>query len=99
AKSRCAKHFSPTTGPLVYTKLITPSGNPASFKMSINKAAAYTWVLAGFHTTTLPHMAGAEGKLPLIAVKLKGVTANTKPSKARYSIRLLKPSGEIGCWR
>ena len=40
-------------------------------------------VSEGFHTTTLPNMAGAAGKLPAIAVKLKGVIANTNPSSGR----------------
>src|ERR671930_1371963 len=37
-------------------------------------------VPAGFQTTELPSKAGAVGRLPPIAVKLKGVTANTNPS-------------------
>ena len=42
-------------------------------------------------------MAGAVGRLPAIAVKLNGATANTKPSSARYSIRFQMPGDEIGC--
>ncbi|MNS49188.1 hypothetical protein D3C72_817880 [compost metagenome] len=84
-------------GPPAYTRLITPSGNPASFRISMNTLAEYTWVLAGFHTITLPHIAGAVGRLPPIAVKLNGVIASTKPSSARYSIRLFTPGAEIGC--
>ena len=41
--------------------------------------------------------AGAPGRLPAIAVKLNGVTANTKPSSGRYSIRFHTPGGESGC--
>jgi hypothetical protein len=37
------------------------------------------------------------GKLPAIAVKLKGVTAKTKPSSGRYSIRFQVPGDELGC--
>jgi hypothetical protein len=37
----------------------------------------------GFHTTTLPIIAGAVGRFPAIAVKLNGVTARTKPSRGR----------------
>ena len=40
---------------------------------------------AGFHSTVLPMIAADVGRLPAIAVKLNGVTANTKPSRARYS--------------
>jgi hypothetical protein len=52
-----------------------------------------TAVEAGFHTTVLPHRAGAVGRLPAIEVKLKGVTANTKPSSGRYSSRFHTPGG------
>jgi hypothetical protein len=47
--------------------------------------AEYTAEDAGFHNTVLPSMAGADGRFPPMAVKLKGVTANTKPSQGRYS--------------
>ncbi len=43
-------------------------------------------VLEGFHTATLPSMAGAAGRLPAMEVKLKGVRANTKPSSGRNSL-------------
>ena len=76
---------------------MTPSGKPASFKIRINNCAEYTWVLAHFHTTTLPHIAALAGKLPPIAVKLNGVRANTNPSKGRYSKRLYIPAPLIGC--
>jgi len=41
---------------------------------------------AGFHIVTLPIMAGEVGRLPAIAVKLNGVTANTKPSRGRVCV-------------
>jgi hypothetical protein len=43
----------------------------------------------GFQSTTLPINAGAAGRLPPMAVKLNGDTAYTKPSRGRYSTRLL----------
>src|SRR5215218_8467541 len=52
---------------------------------------------AGFQTTVLPISAGEVGRLPAIAVKLNGVTANTKPSSGRYSIRFHVPGTETGC--
>jgi hypothetical protein len=45
----------------------------------------------------LPISAGAAGRLPPIAVKLKGVTAKTNPSSGRYSIRFHVPGAEFGC--
>ncbi len=39
------------------------------------KWAEYLAVFEGFHTTVLPISAGAEGRLPAMAVKLKGETA------------------------
>jgi hypothetical protein len=41
--------------------------------------------------------AGAVGRLPPMAVKLKGVTAKTKPSRGRYSMRFQAPGEEKGC--
>jgi len=41
--------------------------------------------------------AALDGRLAEIAVKLKGVTAKTKPSSGRYSIRFQVPAEEIGC--
>ena len=40
---------------------------------------------AGFHSETLPIIAGAVGRLPAMLVKLNGVTAKTKPSSGRCS--------------
>ena len=47
--------------------------------------AENTWLSLGFHTTTFPIKAALAGKFAAIAVKLKGVTAYTKPSKGLYS--------------
>jgi hypothetical protein len=49
------------------------------------------------NTTVLPIIAGAVGRLPAIAVKLNGATANTNPSSARYSTRFHTPGEETGC--
>ena len=52
---------------------------------------------AGFQITVLPINAGALVRLPPIAVKLNGLTAKTKPSSGRYSIRFHTPGEESGC--
>ena len=57
------------------TTLITPSGNPASLKISMITLAENTWLSLGFQTTVLPIIAAEAGKFAAIAVKLKGVTA------------------------
>ena len=57
------------------------------------KWAEYTLVDAGFHTTVLPMIAGAEQRLPPIEVKLNGDTAKTKPSSGRVSDRFHVPRG------
>jgi hypothetical protein len=49
---------------------------------------------AGFHTTVLPTITGAVGRLPAMAVKLKGVIARMKPSSGRCSMRFHIPAGE-----
>jgi hypothetical protein len=54
---------------------MTPGGSPASWSSRISSTAAWVWVGDGFHTTTLPISAGAVGRLPAMAVKLKGVIA------------------------
>ncbi len=63
------------SGPNPVTMLITPGGMPASWSNCISTCAAYCCVGAGFQTTVLPISAGAVGRLPAIAVKLKGVMA------------------------
>jgi hypothetical protein len=45
----------------------------------------------------LPISAGAIGRLPAIAVKLNGVSANTKPSRGRSSIMFHTPGADFGC--
>src|SRR6478752_4346783 len=79
------------------TRLITPGGRPASSRMRIVIHAESAWVEAGFQTTVLPIIAGDVVRLAPIAVKLKGLIANTKPSSARYSIRFQTPGDETGC--
>ena len=54
---------------------MTPGGMPASSSSSIVSDAASCWVGDGFQMTVLPISAGAVGRLPAIAVKLKGVIA------------------------
>ena len=41
--------------------------------------------------------AGVDERLPPMQVKLNGLTASTKPSSGRYSIRFHVPVGEYGC--
>jgi len=57
------------------TRLMTPLGRPASSRSCISRTAAWVCVGEGFQTTTLPISAGAVGKFPAIALKLKGVIA------------------------
>jgi hypothetical protein len=45
----------------------------------------------------LPISAGEVGRLAAMEVKLKGVTAKTKPSSGRYSLRFQMPGEESGC--
>lgn len=90
------------TAPLPGTKLITPSGRPASLNTLKIIQLESNEVDAGFHNTTfpkrldeplkniLPIRAGDEGKFAPIAVKLKGEIATTYPSYSR-----LKRIGKI----
>ncbi len=79
-------------------KLMTPGGNAGLLEqICIVRHAASTWVSAGFHTTVLPISAGAVGRLPPIAVKLNGVSANTKPSSGRSSLVFHTPGDDRGC--
>ena len=87
----------PIVAPAPYTRLITPSGSPASCSSLMMKYAEYAAVDAGFQTTVFPISAGLVGRLPAIDVKLKGVTAKTKPSSGRYSSRFQTPGDEVGC--
>ena len=77
--------------------MITPGGSPASWSRRISQYAENIAVVAGFQTTVLPISAVLPGRLPAIAVKLKGVTAKTKPSSGRYSMRFQTPGDETGC--
>jgi hypothetical protein len=77
--------------------LTTPSGSPASWNSRISQYAETIAVDAGFQTTVLPISAHELGRLPAIAVKLNGVTAKTKPSSGRYSIRFHTPGDDSGC--
>src|SRR3954447_21705443 len=97
ARSGLASAGSPISAPEPYTRLITPGGRPASSYSFIRKCALYAAVDAGFQMTVLPISAADVGRLPAIAVKLKGVTAKTKPSSGRYSIRFQTPGDETGC--
>ena len=75
ASSREASSTSEISGPAPGSRLITPSGSPASTSRSIVTDAASCCVGEGFQITTLPSRAGAVGRLPAIAVKLNGVIA------------------------
>ena len=57
----------------------------------------YAAVVAGFQRTVFPIIAGAVGKFPPIDVKLNGVTANTKPSRPRYSDLFQAAGVDRGC--
>ena len=57
------------------TKLMTPSGMPASRRIWNTNQLERIAVCDGFQTTVLPISAGAVGRLPPMAVKLNGVTA------------------------
>ena len=45
----------------------------------------------------LPISAGAVGRFPAMDVKLNGVTASTKPSSGRWSVRFQTPGADTGC--
>ena len=83
ASAGCGSATALTAAPSPVTMLITPGGSPAASNSRIVQCAASCWVGDGFHTTTLPSSAGADGRLPAIAVKLNGVIARTKPSSGR----------------
>ena len=63
----------------------------------MRKYAEYAAVDAGFHTIVLPIIAGDVVRLPPMAVKLNGLTAKTKPSSGRYSMRFQTPGEDAGC--
>ena len=96
ARRRSATTGSPTSPPEPGMKLITPGGRPASWSNFITNQLLWTEVEAGFHRQVLPSSAGAVGRLPAMEVKLKGVTANTKPSRGRCSTRFQQPGLDSG---
>lgn len=63
-------------------------GSPASRRIWKTIQDAYAAPGEGFQRRTFPTRAGAPTRFPPMAVKLNGVTAKTKPSRARYSTRL-----------
>ncbi len=93
ASERCVTAASDTAAPGPATRLMTPGGIPAASKISMMTWAASRAVVAGFHTTVLPTIAGAAARLPPIDVKLNGLIASTKPSSGRWSMRFHIPAG------
>ena len=87
ASSRWLSTLSEISDALPLTMLMTPGGIPASSSSSIRKWLTSSVCVAGLNTTVLPMSIGAVGRLPAIEVKLKGLTAKTKPSSGRYSRR------------
>ncbi len=75
ASARSASSTSEISRPSPVSRLITPGGSPASSSSRIVYCAASVCVGDGFQITVLPISAGAVGRLPAIAVKLKGVIA------------------------
>ncbi len=75
ASSGCGSATSETSLPSPVTRLMTPLGRPASSRSCMSRIAEWVCVGDGFQTTTLPIRAGAVGRLPAMAVKLKGVIA------------------------
>src|SRR5262245_22074412 len=97
ARSRCVSTVSDTVTAFPGTKLMTPGGSPAASRTFRMYQALGMALDAGFHTTVLPMSAGAVGRLPPMDVKLKGVTAYTKPSRGGYSSWFHMLPEEIGC--
>ncbi len=75
ARSGAASTTSLTARPSPVSRLMTPSGIPASRSSCIVSTAASVCVGEAFQMTVLPIRAGAVGRLPAIAVKLNGVIA------------------------
>src|SRR6266542_997090 len=97
ARSGSASTTSETANPSPVTRVMTLGGSPAASKSRMVKCAANCWVGDGFQMTVLPMSAGADGRLPAIAVKLNGVIAYTKPSSGRWSNRFHIPLEDSGC--
>src|ERR671939_260556 len=87
ANSGLANTGSPTARPGPGTKFTTPGGSPAATRSFITYQLEKIDDEAGFQRTVLPMRAGAVGRFAAMEVKLKGVTAKTKPSSGRYSTR------------
>ena len=75
ARSGWGSATSETSLPSPVTRLMTPLGMPASSSSSMSSTAEWVCVGDGFQITTLPIRAGAVGRFPAMAVKLKGVIA------------------------
>jgi hypothetical protein len=95
ARSRWVSATGPISLPSPWTTLTTPSGRPASRSSCIDRCATRDADSAGFQTTVLPRIAGANARL-FMQVKLNGVTARTKPSSGRYSTEFHAPGWEPG---
>ena len=91
ARSGLDRHAPTISSAPPWTKLMTPSGRPAARNNAMTSWALRIASGDGFHTTTLPSIAGADGRLPAIAVKLNGVIAATKPSSGRTSVEFQRP--------
>ena len=75
ARSRWLSATSEIMGASPGTKLMTPGGSPASCRRRRVYQADSIAEEAGFQRTVFPMRAGALGRLPPMAVKLKGVIA------------------------
>src|ERR1700716_2108423 len=96
ARSGLASAAGTRSGPEPCTRFTTPAGRPAAWSSRIAWWAARAADSDGFHTTVQPISAALAGRLAAIDVKLKGVTARTKPSRGRYSIRFQTPADDSG---
>ena len=73
----------PKSVPRVGTKLITPSGIPASLKILKKVQFERRDVLEGFQMTTFPIRVGVALRFVPMAVKLKGEMEAMNPSSGR----------------
>jgi len=81
--------ISPKIGPSHGTQLITPEGIPVSCKILYTQYLDNIVVSDGFQRTTFPISAGAEARLPPIAVKLKGHTYGTSTTRICFIFRFV----------
>ena len=73
------------TSPAPVTKLTTPGGRPASWKISASFSAVIEVVSAGLRTTVLPiASAGASFQAHISSGKFQGITCPTTPSGATF---------------